>query len=142
VLDLFAGTGNLGIEALSRGARCVLFVDKAREAVRIIEENLTRTKLSQKGQIWCAPARSAIARMDREKRLFDLVFLDPPYGFQHIGKTILALVQARLLSPAGLVVVEHHRNDNIPEQIAQLRKVFERRFGDTEVTLFQEKSHA
>jgi 16S rRNA (guanine966-N2)-methyltransferase len=139
VLDLFAGTGNLGIEALSRGARWVLFVDRAKEAIDIIQENLRRTGLTDRAGIWRTGVFAALSRLRKEKRCFEVVFLDPPYGYQHIERVLRTLQQARICVGESLVVVEHDKRDILPRQIDSLRIGDERRFGDTVVTFFTQK---
>jgi 16S rRNA (guanine966-N2)-methyltransferase len=139
VLDLFAGTGNLGIEALSRGARWAHFVDRAREAADIIQENLLRTGLAGRAGVWRTGVFAAISRLGREERCFEVVFLDPPYGYRHTERVLRGLQQARILAGESLVVVEHDKRDILPRQIGSLQIGDERRFGDTVVTFFTQK---
>ena len=80
VLDLFAGTGAMGLEALSRGAQFCCFVDQGEEAVRLIRENVQLCAAQERSRIIQGPAASAIRRLGSENELFDLIFMDPPYG--------------------------------------------------------------
>ena len=142
VLDLFAGTGALGIEALSRGAEFALFVDRSLTAGRLIETNL-RASLS-------CPA-AAFARLDLAAATsltplragldpdlpFDLVFLDPPYR-QHLAERLLPLLEpAGLLAPGALVVVEEHARVDLPAQSGLLALVDQRRYGETGLWLYR-----
>ena len=105
-LDLFAGSGGIGIEALSRGARHACFADSSREAVACVKENLTHTKLADRATVYAMDAGAALARMSAEKRKFDIVFLDPPYGK---GLELVALSAMRrygLLADDATVIVE------------------------------------
>lgn len=111
VLDLFAGTGALGLEALSRGAREVVFVDRSPEALRLVRKNLDALGLSKR----CLEVRADIARPGRgllnllETRTFDLVLADPPYA-RGLGEKALSLVdQAAALAPGGWMVVEEQK---------------------------------
>jgi 16S rRNA (guanine966-N2)-methyltransferase len=137
VLDLFAGTGNLGIEALSRGADSVLFVDTDRSAVRLIEQNLARTHLGGRAETWKTDARSAIARLKRTGRRFEIMLLDPPYGYGHTESILRRLGQHKLLLPRGLMVVEHDRRTDFPERIDSLERRDQRRFGDTMISFYE-----
>jgi 16S rRNA (guanine966-N2)-methyltransferase len=107
VLDLFAGSGALGIEALSRGAASCLFVDSASDAVSTIRANLASLKESH-GEVWGADYASALAELTRQKRLFDIVFLDPPYAMKEAYKAAeKALLDGGLLTPGAAVVFEY-----------------------------------
>ena len=142
VLDLYAGSGQLGIEALSRGAVFALFVDRSLTAGRLIETNL-RASLS-------CPA-AAFARLDLAATTnltplragldpdlpFDLVFLDPPYR-QHLAERLLPLLEpAGLLAPGALVVVEEHARVDLPAQSGLLALVDQRRYGETGLWLYR-----
>jgi 16S rRNA (guanine966-N2)-methyltransferase len=140
VLDLFAGTGNLGIEALSRGARWVLFVDAAKEAVTIIRENLSLVNFDHRSEVWQEDVFSALARLKRIGDRFDLVFSDPPYEHQLVERPLHLLAHGDLIEENGLVVVEHHRNDPLSRRVATLRMSDERRFGDTVLSFFRKRA--
>jgi RNA methyltransferase, RsmD family len=105
-LDLFAGSGGIGIEALSRGARHACFADSSREAIACVRENLTHTKLADRATVYAADMGAALARMRDEKRTFDIVFLDPPYG-KGLEMTALELLRRYgLLAGDATVIVE------------------------------------
>lgn len=142
VLDLFAGTGNLGIEALSRGARQVLFVDAAKGAVAIIRENLSLVNFDHRAEVWQEDIFSALTRLKRIGKRFDLVFSDPPYSRQLAERPLHLLAHGGLVDENGLVIVEHHRRDQLPHHVATLRMSDERRFGDTVVTFFRKKAES
>lgn len=140
VLDLFAGTGNLGIEALSRGAGWALFVDVAKKAVVLVRENLDRVKLSDRSTVWKADVFSVLSRLGRMGRRFDLVFCDPPYGHQFAKRSLHFLVYEHLVEKNGVVIVEHHRKDKLPQRVVTLLMINERRFGDSVLTFYQQKA--
>jgi len=159
VLDLFAGSGALGIEALSRGAKEVTCVDRSGFAIRAIRENLktleigTRYQKQQsvpgtelgKGEpvtVIRADAIQLLRRLHQRKAPpFDLVLLDPPYGRVWARKTLNALGRYAILSPSGVVVVEHAKQDPLPSQIDEEanRLVSQRQeqYGDTALTIYQ-----
>jgi 16S rRNA (guanine(966)-N(2))-methyltransferase RsmD len=140
VLDLYAGTGNLGIEALSRGAAFALFVERASRAAALIRENLAQTGLVARAEVWQTDAQTALLSLRSRESFFDLIFLDPPYGYQFTGEVLGALARGRLMARGGLVIFEHHKKDRLLQGALDLLKVDERRFGDTVLTFFQQKA--
>ena len=111
-LDLFAGSGALGIEALSRGARSCVFVERARRARRSVRSNLEKTGLAERAEVLGARASAALARLGSEERRFDLVFLDPPYDRPDLLRAALeTLLTLRLVKSEGLVAAEHRRGE-------------------------------
>lgn len=136
VLDGFAGTGAVGLEALSRGARAVTFVESDRRALGLIERNLERCGVTDGYAI----VRTRFA--DAARRLpaagFDLVLLDPPYGPDHLLAAVVA--GAPLLAPGGRLVLEHARRDPAPESAASLAKFRDILSGDSALTIYGEPS--
>lgn len=110
VLDLFAGCGQLGLEALSAGADHAVLVDRSREAVRIIRRNAEKTRLSDRCTILCADVASYI-RSRRGKESFDCIFLDPPYAMRAVTSTVEDILHSRLLSLGGLIICESGEPD-------------------------------
>lgn len=106
VLDLFAGTGQLGIECLSRGAASVVFVDQRQDAVRLIRENLAVTDLADRARVVCGGAAEFLAGT---RETFDLIFLDPPYGTGLLEDVLqrCSLTEFDILNPHGIIVAEH-----------------------------------
>ncbi|WP_448382897.1 16S rRNA (guanine(966)-N(2))-methyltransferase RsmD [Desulfosoma sp.] len=136
VLDLFAGTGALGLEALSRGACCAVFVDSHRPSVALIRANLERCGIQPpEGEVLVLSAAAAISRLAFQSRLFDLIFMDPPYGKGWIGKT-LALLEP-ISAPDALVVAEHHEHDPVTEPFPPWQIADRRRYGTVAVTFFR-----
>jgi pantetheine-phosphate adenylyltransferase/16S rRNA (guanine(966)-N(2))-methyltransferase RsmD len=134
VLDLYAGTGALGIEALSRGCEKTTFVEKNGQAVRVIRENLTRAGLAGKGKVLRGDVTEVVERLVSARRKFHLIFADPPYRIppREIGCVLERL--ATLLAPGGRVVVES--SDPPAETISNMKGV-SRRYGGTVVTFFE-----
>lgn len=111
-LDLFAGSGQIGIEALSRGAKEAVFVEMVRDAAACIKKNLEHTKLSDKAVVYANDCLTAIAKLASKKESFDIIFLDPPYDSELYEDTLSAIKRAGILSEDGIVVVESRlRND-------------------------------
>jgi 16S rRNA (guanine966-N2)-methyltransferase len=132
VLDLYAGSGALGIEALSRGAASVVAVEQDRTTARTIADNATLCGMQASLSIEVAPVLVALSRL--KGREFDLVFLDPPYGNGEVDSVLAALAKLGLVAPGGWVVVEHGRRDEIHAP-ADLEVALERRYGDSLLTL-------
>jgi 16S rRNA (guanine(966)-N(2))-methyltransferase RsmD len=135
VLDLFAGAGSLGIEALSRGASEAVFVEPGRAASEAIHANLQAAGFA--GEVLEMPAERAIIRLAAAGRRFDAVFLDPPYGEGWIGRTLSALDAAGLIVDGGWVVVEHGRGEPAAPQIGVLAQQVARRYGDTHIAIYR-----
>jgi len=139
VLDLFAGTGNLGIEALSRGASSALFVDADRSAIRLIGQNLVRTRLGQRAETWRGDARAVLDRLARLGRRFEIVLLDPPYAAGYDEDILQRLSRSKILSPGSLTTIEHDRRTDLPERIDALGRCDQRRFGDTVISFYEQR---
>jgi 16S rRNA (guanine966-N2)-methyltransferase len=142
VLDLFAGTGQLAIEALSRGARSAVLVDPDRAAIARIRQNLERTRLAALAVVLPTFARSALEQMAREGRAFDLVFLDPPYAealpwFRDVAERLEA---GGLLAPGALVVLEHDARNAPEAHVINLTRVRSCKYGGTMLTFYSRHS--
>ncbi len=135
VLDLFAGAGTLGLEALSRGAREAVFVDPARAATDAIATNLEATGLV--GEVLTMPADRAIRHLAASGRRFDRVFIDPPYGLGWVARTLTALEEADLVVDGSWIVVEHGHGEPAAPTIGRFSRELSRHYGDTQITLYQ-----
>ncbi|MFH1146246.1 MAG: 16S rRNA (guanine(966)-N(2))-methyltransferase RsmD [Pseudomonadota bacterium] len=139
VLDLFAGTGALGIESLSRGARAAVFADDDRRAVEIIKKNLELCDFSQKGRVFQKNVLHGLSFLKRLGSQFDLVFIDPPYGFGMARESLISISGAGLLAPSGTIVVEY----DIKEELTVppgLRAVGEtRQYGRTMISFLEQE---
>ena len=133
VIDLFAGTGALGIEALSRGAAFALFVEQDPAALRVLRENLRRAGFDDRAEVRASDARRAVAAMDPARRApFNLAFLDPPYGTGQAHALAGRLAGRGLLEPGAVVVIEAGAGD--PEEAPEGFEAFRaKRYGDTRV---------
>lgn len=132
VLDLFAGSGQLGIEALSRGAKKVFFVDNSAEAIKIVKDNLAHTRLYENAVV-INTANNAFLRSTNEK--FDIALLDPPYNHGLIQKSMPALVEK--MSETGIIICEHEKETKLPESFKDfsISKIY--RHGRATITAYR-----
>lgn len=135
VLDLFAGSGALGLECLSRGAASAVFVERDRAVAAVLRQNVESAGAAR-CQVLVREASSAVRDLGRQGARFDLVFLDPPYGRGLVEPTVEALGAAGLVAPDGLVVVDHPAGEPPGPRIGSLVLVDRRVFGDTAVAMF------
>jgi 16S rRNA (guanine966-N2)-methyltransferase len=136
VLDLFAGTGALGIEAVSRGASSLTCVERARSTLAVLRANIAALGLEPCTRVMAADAVDAVRRLGREGVCFDLVLVDPPYASEEAGGVLEALVEASVLAPGAVVVLERSRSHSL-HAVAGLRFLDERRYGETMITRFE-----
>jgi 16S rRNA (guanine966-N2)-methyltransferase len=136
VLDLFAGTGALGIEALSRGAAVAVFVEDHPEALKGLRRNLEDLGLGDRTTVLPLPVAMALKKVAGRGEGFNLAFLDPPYGGGMAVAALGALASLDLLVPGARVVVEHSRRESLPEACGALTRLTVRRYGDTQVAFY------
>ena len=144
VLDLFAGSGQMGLEAVSRGAASATFVDKAKDAVAIINKNIEKTKLKDNCRVFCADVSDYI-RTVKGRRKFDIVFIDPPYALRALPQTLAALLGAELLKETSIIVCESEEADifeNSPELSRKFEMVKTTKYGIAHITVLTVKKEA
>jgi len=136
VLDLYAGTGALGIEALSRGAQKAIFIDSFRDAISVIETNVKNFELTKNAKIYNATALEAIKRFGREGVKFDIIFLDPPY--EAYDKNVLKEIEVNaILSDKGIVVLEHDAEVEVDETIDNLKRFYFKKYGRNALSFYR-----
>jgi len=138
VLDLFAGTGSLGIEALSRGAGEAVFVDDSRASRAAIEQNLSQLGLRDRTRVLGLDAQASLPGLEREGVCFDLVFLDPPYETVDLAGILSALVATDAVLRGAQVVVETATRETVAA-VSGLHLAFERRYGTTRIARFEKR---
>ena len=141
LLDLFAGSGALGIEALSRGAAAVTFVEQEPAARRALSANLERCGVTRRGRVVAQSAQAGLARLAGEGSRVDGVLMDPPYGQGLAERALALLAEGPLLRPDGWVAVEHHVDDHLAESYGTLRLTTTKRYGKTVVSLYRNTQH-
>jgi 16S rRNA (guanine966-N2)-methyltransferase len=134
VLDLYAGSGALGIEALSRGAEWCDFVDKSAECADVIRENLRAVQLDDKAKVWRLSVERAVEHLNGP---YSLIFADPPYNDDAAARAVRRLGETALVGAGTTLVLEHSTRRDPAEAIGPLYRVWSRRYGDTHVTLYR-----
>lgn len=137
VLDVYAGTGALAIEALSRGAGRALLVDDASSAVEVIEQNLKTIGFKERARVEHIRAEISLKALVEQGKRFDLIFLDPPYRINPVELELVVRFAARLLSERGLAVLEHRSTQDIADLGAWVTVCDSRVYGDTGLTFFK-----
>lgn len=135
-LDLFAGSGQLGIEALSRGARSAVFVDESRAAVQLVRTNLAHCRLQ--GDVVQGESLGYLRTCGK----FDLIFLDPPYDTGLLDKALANVVQFDILAEGGIIVCESRREKELPQLPQPYYLLTERSYGKIKLTLYGKGTHA
>ena len=129
-LDLYAGTGSIAIEALSRGAALAVLVERDQQNIRLIKENLLLCGLAAQSIIYHRNVQEALLELGQQRRQFDFIFLDPPYGQGLVEPTLAGIMQARILADGGLVIAEHGRREEICEAVQGLALKRQSNYGD------------
>ena len=140
VIDGFAGSGALGIEAFSRGSAFVAFIDSDAESVIAIRDNLRRLEAEVTSTAWRVlhlDVERALRELSKTEQLFDLVLFDPPYGGDEGKKALNSVVECAILAPAGLVVIEHDQRTILPAVVGPLQQYQQHRYGDTVLSFYR-----
>ncbi|MDH7499156.1 MAG: 16S rRNA (guanine(966)-N(2))-methyltransferase RsmD [candidate division NC10 bacterium] len=135
-LDLFAGSGNVGIEALSRGAREVVFVDSSHRSIELIRANLEAVGMTDRATLLRADAMVAMRKLKHLGRRFSVVFLDPPYRSGLLIPALRALPDSHLLEEQGILVVEHFHKQDLPQKVAGLLPTRQIRHGESRLSFY------
>ena len=140
VLDLFAGSGAMGIEALSRGAERAVFVESSPVVSEVIKANLKACAFTERAHVIAAKLPGALKRVLKIEGSFDLIFIDPPYEKGLAEETLAMLAPMEGTVANGLVVVEHSAKEEMPEEINPLRRIRIKKYGSTAVSIYERKS--
>ena len=135
VLDLFAGTGSLGLEAISRGAEYAVFVEKNAVSVKTLNENIWLLNIREDCEIIMADAVDALSRLDAKNITFDIVFVDPPYWENLYKKVLSALAGYDIIKNGGLVIFEHPSDIDIDKDKHSFVPIKNKRYGSTSISI-------
>ncbi|MEG0855046.1 MAG: 16S rRNA (guanine(966)-N(2))-methyltransferase RsmD [Terrisporobacter sp.] len=137
ILDLFAGTGSLGIECLSRGASRCIFVDSSKESIGIVKSNIKKARMENESVVLNTDFKSAIKSLASRNAEFDVIFMDPPYYKNMFSDALSAVDNNNLLKEDGIILVEHDTKDKFPNSIGRLYKSKDKKYGGTTITFYK-----
>lgn len=136
ILDLFAGTGSLGLEALSRGASGATFVDKDKDAFKILCSNIKLLEFEERSKTFFMDAFRAVKKFGREKKKYDIIFIDPPYGNNLYEKILIGLIDEEIVSKDGMIIVEHPSSKKLKDNYKCFIKVKSQKYGNTLISIY------
>ena len=139
VLDLFGGSGQMAIEALSRGAKDAVIVDQSPDSISVIRENLTRTRLADKAQVI---RTDYLAYLNSCKKQFHLIFLDPPYAEKFLEIAIKRISEIDILKSGGIIVCERPADKTLEAEYPGIQRSRDYRYGKTAITIFRKEDQA
>ena len=137
VLDLFAGSGNLGIEAISRGMEHGVFIDLNVNAIKVIKENIAHLKLEKQVEIYRNDAFKALNVLSKKESKFDLIFLDPPYGKISVTQLLEIIIAQNLLNNNGLIMCEYGEGLDVAYDKSRLRQIRHEIYGAIEILILE-----
>ena len=138
-LDLFAGSGAIGMEALSRGASAALFVDSNPKCIKVIKENLKKANFEENAEVYEADFQVALKKLNEKKKQFDLIYIDPPYH-QNMGMiAINKISEYDMLHEDGIIVFESDTDEEVPDEIGKFERYNYKRYGRNRLNLFRRK---
>ena len=139
-LDLFAGTGNIGMEALSRGARRVVFIENDSRAAKAMVNTIHDFGLEVGSSVIEKDVYHALDSLGRDNSIgFDIVFLDPPYGLGFEVPVIQKIAELQLMAPGGIIIAESSKREDLPSEITGFPLIRQSRYGDTLLSFYQQK---
>ena len=137
-LDLFAGSGAVGLEALSRGATLSMFVEKERKAVEVIRQNIEELGFSDRSEVYSVDVLRALKIFQNNGAKFDIIFMGAPYGSPDLIKGLGILGESAFLNPNGIVIAEHRFKSKLEDSYGTIIKFREARYGDTVFSFYKE----
>lgn len=135
-LDLFAGTGGIGIEAYSRGAALVVFNDESAKSIKILNSNLDKLNISDKVKVYNADFLNTINKLANDNMKFDIIFIDPPYLKGYEKNALAQISEYSMLADEGIIVVEHDLEDIMPEFSGDFKLTRQNKYGNTMISFY------
>ncbi len=136
VLDLYAGSGSIGIEFLSRGAQKCVFIDRSINSIKVIKQNLIKTNLINNSTVMKMDAFNAIKKLGKKNYKFSYIFMDPPYKKNLVISTLNTIYESKALKDNGLIIIEHESDSNICDNNSKYEKIDMRKYGNTCVSFY------
>lgn len=135
-LDLFSGTGNIALEALSRGAKKAIMIEQDQEALKIIIENINSLGFENRCRAYKNDVIRAVEILGRKEEKFDIIFMDPPYKQELCTKVLKAIEKSGILANDGLIICEHHMLEDLEDEVAGFKKADCRKYGKKTMTFY------
>lgn len=135
-LDLFGGTGGIGIEALSRGAKNVVFIDSSAKSIKVLKGNLEKLNIKDNVEVYNTDYSTAINKLHKYGREFDIIFVDPPYKVGLAQDALKEIEKHNILAKTGRVIVEHDSKDAMPERVGRLNMYRSKQYGNTTLSFY------
>ncbi len=139
-VDLYAGTGTVGLESLSRGAGKAIFVEPNKVRAKAIKETVVKFGFGEKVIVVNGKAHEFLKKANVKKEKFDIFFVDPPYGSEEIMMILPIIMEKGLLHDDGVIIVEHFFKKKLPETVNELKMIRSYRYGDTMLTIYMKKN--
>jgi len=136
-LDLFAGSGAVGIEALSRGAKKVLFIEKELKCIKIIKENLEKTKNTQNAIVHKLDFLSGLKALAKKNYLLDYIFIDPPYNMGLVNISLSEISKLPILHKSSLIIAQHYKRETVNDNLNNFKLVKQRKYGECFLSFFK-----
>lgn len=138
-LDLFGGTGGVGIEALSRGAKHVVFVDTNIKSIKVLKGNLDHLNIKDNVEVFNTDYKTAISKLYKYNKQFDIIFIDPPYSVGMAQNALEEIDKNSILSQSGLIIVEHDSKDDMSQRVGKLYLYRIKQYGNTSLSFYEIK---
>lgn len=135
-LDLFGGTGSIGIEALSRGAKHVVFIDASIKSIKVLKGNLENLNIKDCVEIFHTDYSTAIQKLYKYNKQFDIIFIDPPYSVGMAQSALVDIDRNPILAESGLIIVEHDSRDDMPPKVGKLDLYRIKQYGNTSLSFY------
>ena len=140
-LDLFGGTGGIGIEALSRGAKHVVFIDTSIKSIKVLKGNLDHLNIKDNVEVFHTDYSTAIVKLYKYNRQFDIIFIDPPYSVGMAQNALEEINKSPILAQSGLIIVEHDLKDDMPKRVGKLYLYRIKEYGNTTLSFYSINEH-
>ncbi|MGG3466551.1 16S rRNA (guanine(966)-N(2))-methyltransferase RsmD [Neobacillus pocheonensis] len=135
-LDLFAGSGGLGLEALSRGLDKVIFIDRESKAIQVIHENIKACQFEEKAEVYRNDADRALKALIKREISFNYIFLDPPYKKQQLVSLMEKMDEQEIVKTDGIIVCEHSFDVELPQMVGRFKQIKHEKYGIIAVTIY------
>lgn len=135
-LDLFGGTGGVGIEALSRGARHVVFIDAGIKSIKVLKDNLEHLNIKENVEVYHTDYETAIKKLSQFNKQFDIIFIDPPYRNGMAQNALVNIDRNPILTQSGIIIVEHDSKEDMPQKVGSLVKYRVKQYSNTSLSFY------